>query len=170
MATPTEPNGYLARFRRWYDYERDCNAKVMAMLESVPAGGRSSEAFVRALDKAAHVQAARLMWLHRLGACAEGPESLFPEGASLGDLAAMTAGAERNWVAYLGSLTEADVLADVEWIGVEDKRYRHPLIDLLTQLFGHAWYHRGQIATLVKEAGGTPVNTDFVYWDRPTPV
>jgi DinB family len=35
-----------------------------------------------------------------------------------------------------------------------------------TQLFGHSSYHRGQIATLVRTAGGEPAATDYIYWCR----
>lgn len=33
---------FAERFRIWYDYERDCNAKTLAMLESVPQANRAS--------------------------------------------------------------------------------------------------------------------------------
>jgi uncharacterized damage-inducible protein DinB len=35
-------------------------------------------------------------------------------------------------------------------------------------VFGHAWYHRGQIAMLVKDLGGETVDTDYIFWNRPT--
>jgi len=38
--------------------------------------------------------------------------------------------------------------------------------DILAQLFGHSWYHRGQIALLVRSIGAEPAATDFVYWAR----
>jgi hypothetical protein len=31
------------RFRRWYEYERDCNAKSLGMLASVPVERRGAE-------------------------------------------------------------------------------------------------------------------------------
>ncbi len=38
--------------------------------------------------------------------------------------------------------------------------------DVLTQLHGHSLYHRGQIASLVRAAGGEPAKTDFIFWSR----
>jgi hypothetical protein len=35
------------RFRRWYEYERDCNAKSLDMLASVPADWRSAAEFAQ---------------------------------------------------------------------------------------------------------------------------
>ena len=164
MATPTT---LIERFRHWYDYERDCNAKVIAMVESVPEPRRTSDAFTKAVGKAVHIIAARHMWMYRMGGCADRPESPFPTMA-LGELPGYTARIEALWTDYLARVTEHQVVADIEWVGPDGKRRRAPLANVLTQVFGHAWYHRGQIAMLVKDAGGTPMDTDFIYWDRPT--
>jgi uncharacterized damage-inducible protein DinB len=45
-------------------------------------------------------------------------------------------------------------------------RFQNTIEDVLTQLFGHSWYHRGQIAILVRQAGGTPALTDLIYFTR----
>ena len=37
----------------------------------------------------------------------------------------------------------------------------------MTQVNGHAWYHRGQIGMLVSRLGGKFVDTDLVLWDKP---
>jgi uncharacterized damage-inducible protein DinB len=44
--------------------------------------------------------------------------------------------------------------------------YRNTVRDILTHLFGHSWYQRGQIAGLVRAIGGEPPVTDFVFWVR----
>jgi uncharacterized damage-inducible protein DinB len=67
-------------------------------------------------------------------------------------------------------LTDAEVLADCTLVSETGSRWRWQLVDLLTQLFGHAWYHRGQIAMLVKDLGGETVDTDFIFWSGPTPI
>ena len=46
------------RFRRWYEYERDCNAKTLTMLASVPADRRGTPQFERAVGRMAHLVAA----------------------------------------------------------------------------------------------------------------
>ena len=38
------------RFRHWYEYERDCNAKSLTMLASVPEARRSAPEFQKAVD------------------------------------------------------------------------------------------------------------------------
>jgi uncharacterized damage-inducible protein DinB len=47
--------GLVDRFRRWYEYERDCNAKTLGMLASVPPERRDTPQFVRAVGRTAHL-------------------------------------------------------------------------------------------------------------------
>jgi uncharacterized damage-inducible protein DinB len=152
------------RFRRWYDYERDCNAKTLAMLESVPRANRSSQQFQRAIDKMAHLVVAREIWLHRLGEWPERPGAFFPPGHTLDSIRPWLASIENAWTAYLARLDDAELIREFKYPARDGTPYRWIVIDLLTQVFGHAWYHRGQIATLVKDLGGTPVDTDYIFW------
>lgn len=158
---------FAERFRTWYEYERDCNAKTLKMLESVPAANRAEPAFAKAVGRMAHLVAARHMWLFRLGQCTDHPERWDPS-TTIDQLPALLADIESRWVAYLKPLTDADLAQDFEFTGWDGKRRRWRLLDLHTQVFGHAWYHRGQIAMLVKDLGGEPVDTDFIFWSRPT--
>jgi uncharacterized damage-inducible protein DinB len=157
------------RFRRWYDYERDCNAKSLAMLASVPAERRSAAEFQKAVDRMAHLCAARQRWLHRLGRLPEAP-ALFPQGNKLEDLPALVADTEAAWVAYLDKLDERELARTLEWHAGDGRRYRWDVEGVLTQTFGHAWYHRGQIAQLVALLEGKAVDTDYIFWCKLTPL
>ncbi len=163
---PAQSPSFLERFRHWYEYEKDCNRKVLQMLQSVPPANRSSPLLAKAVGRMAHLVAARHMWLHRLGVVEDRLESWFPP-TPLEQLPGAVEAVERRWTAYLGRLTEAELEAEFTYTGSDGKRYRWRLLDLLTQVFGHAWYHRGQIAMLVKELGGSAVDTDYIFWNRP---
>ncbi|HEY1187415.1 MAG TPA: DinB family protein [Gemmata sp.] len=157
------------RFRKWYEYERDCNAKSLAMLASVPAERRGAAEFQKAVDRMAHLVAARRRWLHRLGHWAEPPVP-FPAGTALTDLPGLVADTEAAWVAYLDRLDAAELAREFEWLAPDGRRYRWEVEGALTQTFGHAWYHRGQIAQLVAGLGGTAVDTDYIFWCKLTPL
>jgi uncharacterized damage-inducible protein DinB len=157
------------RFRTWYEYERDCNAKSLAMLASVPVERRGAAEFQKAVDHMAHLVAARRRWLQRLGHWPEAPR-LFPQGTALSDLAALVADTEAAWVAYLSRLDEGELARALEWEAADGRRYRWDVEGVLTQVFGHAWYHRGQIAQLVAGLGGKAVDTDYILWCKLTPV
>ncbi|HJZ53935.1 MAG TPA: DinB family protein [Gemmataceae bacterium] len=157
------------RFRRWYEYERDCNAKSLEMLASVPADRQSAPEFQKAVDRMAHLVAARRRWLHRLGHLPAAP-GLFPQGNKLAELPALVADTEAAWVAYLSRLDDGELARTLEWEAADGKRYRWDVEGILTQVSGHAWYHRGQIAQLVAALGGKAVDTDYILWCKLAPI
>jgi uncharacterized damage-inducible protein DinB len=157
------------RFRRWYEYERDCNVKALAMLASVPADRRAAPEFQKAVDRMAHLVAARRRWLNRLGHLPEAP-GLFPQKTELAALPALVADTEVAWVAYLSRLDDGELARPLEWAAADGRRYRWDVEGVLTQVFGHAWYHRGQIAQLVAALGGKAVDTDYIFWCKLAPV
>ena len=71
-----------------------------------------------------------------------------------------------RWSEYLQSLDDEELSRNFEYRSIEGGRFRSRIDDLLTQLFGHSWYHRGQIASIVRGLGGEPAVTDYVYWSR----
>jgi len=77
---------------------------------------------------------------------------------------------EAAWVAYLSRLDDHELAREFEWVAPDGKRYRWNVEGVLTQTFGHAFYHRGQIAQLVAGLGGKAVDTDYLFWAKPTPV
>lgn len=160
-------NTLADRFRRWYEYERDCTAKTLAMLASVPAEKRADPLFQKAIDKFAHIDAARLRWLHRLG---HWPELVpgFPAGLKLEDLPARFAATEAEWNAYHAKLDDAELAREFEYTFIDGSRYRWVVEGALTTLFGHAQYHRGQVVTYVHLLGGTTADTDYVFFSKPT--
>ena len=73
-------------------------------------------------------------------------------------------------MAYLDRLDEREFNRIVEWQAMDGHRYRWDIEGILTQTFGHAWYHRGQIAQLVALLGGKAVDTDYIFWCKLTPI
>jgi uncharacterized damage-inducible protein DinB len=153
-------------YRRWFEYEKDSHRKVLASFETVPPDRRRHAPYQKALELLGHIIAARGVWLFRFGIAKDGPESFFPTGITLDELKENLANMERDWDAYLAGLTDNDIARTFEYKSSDAGWFRSVVEDILTQLFGHSWYHRGQIATLVRAAGGEPAVTDLVYWSR----
>jgi uncharacterized damage-inducible protein DinB len=154
------------QYRRWFEYEKDSHRKVLESLETVPEDARASEPYLKALSLMGHLGAARRIWLHRLEPTFERPAAIFPTGVALEALPAEFEAIARDWTDYLGSLTDADLQRDFTYRTTEGAWYRNAIADVLTQLHGHSHYHRGQIAALVRAAGGQPAMTDFIFWVR----
>lgn len=158
------------RFRLWYEYEQDCNDKIVGMLQSVPRDQVDRREYRRAVDLFDHMLTARLIWLSRLGGCCVKPGEWFPKDATLAELIDKREGAEQLWTSFLAELTDEDLAGAFRYSPSDGRTYEWTLDHLLTQLFGHAWYHRGQIALLVDQLGGVTPDTDFIFWQHPTRV
>jgi uncharacterized damage-inducible protein DinB len=156
----------IVHFRRWFEYEQDAHAKVLASLDTVPADGRSGAEFRKAVGLFAHVVAARRVWLGRLGVLPPFAGALFTDNPDLFRVVAEWDTIRSAWARYLDGLTDADIARTFEYQSLDAGRFRNRVEDILAQLYGHSWYHRGQIAVLVRAAGGTPAITDLVYWCR----
>ena len=156
----------IERFRQWLDYEVTAHGRVLASLEGVPASGREGEAFRKAVDIFAHVIAARRLWLSRFGVI-DAPEDLFPRGVALESLGPLHESTYAAWRRWLDQADDAGLDDEFEYASFgSDERFASTYAEILTQLFGHSWYHRGQIASLVKTCGGQPAVTDYVYFTR----
>ena len=57
----------IERYRVLYEYEKDCNRKLLAMLDSVPEPSHSDPRFQRAVTLADHLAACREFWLDCMG-------------------------------------------------------------------------------------------------------
>ncbi len=156
----------IAQYKRWFAYEQDAHEKVLASFKSVPEERRSGADYRRAATILAHVVAARRIWLWRLGASGFAPSSLFPEDPDVERISQDWDATSLEWIQYLDTLDDAGVERVFEYKSIDGGRFRNSIEDVLAQLFGHSSYHRGQIAMLIRSAGGTPEITDLIYWCR----
>ena len=158
----------INRFRRWFDYERDAHAKVIASIHSVPEGNRSVPEYRKAVTLLAHMIAARRVWLGRLGVIPAAPGTLFANdpAVDIDRVAADWQQVSKLWGEYLASLDDAQINRQFEYQSLDAGRFRNRIEDILAQLHGHSWYHRGQIAMLIRAAGGEPAVTDLIFWCR----
>ena len=156
----------LERYRRWFEYEKDAHEKVLASLHSVPASKRSSAEFQKALMLLAHMMAARQLWLYRFGVAKDAPTEFFPRSITFEEVSAQVKEIHLIWTDYLRRLDDAELARVFEYQSLDGPWFRNNVEDILTQLFGHSWYHRGQIAALIRAISEEPAATDFVFWAR----
>ena len=153
------------KYRRLFEYEKDSDAKVLASLQAVADPIRAMPQFQKAVDLLAHLVAARNMWLYRLGEGSK-PAELFPIETPLASLPNLVKEMETAWSSYLENLTDDQIARVFEYQSYDGPRFRNTVDDVLTQLFGHSLYHRGQIAMILRSIGAEPAPTDFIYWTR----
>ena len=160
------PGDITARYRRWFEYEQDAHAKVLASFESVPTERRETTEFRKAVAVFAHIVAARRMWLARLGVTSTAPGSLFPDDPQVAQVTDAWREVQGLWRDFLVGADDAALAREFEYQSLDAGRFRNRVEDILAQLFGHSSYHRGQIAMLIRAAGGVPAITDLIFWCR----
>jgi uncharacterized damage-inducible protein DinB len=153
-------------YRRWFNYEIDVHQKTIASLEAVTDDLRNLPAYQKAVDLFAHIISARRLWLFRFGIAEEPITDIFPQNVDVRSLAALAEAMQTIWANYLAGVDDAELARVFEYQALDGKRFKNTIEDILTQLFGHSWYHRGQIAQLLRSLGAEPAVTDFVYWCR----
>ncbi len=153
----------IEHYRTVYEYEKDCNRKMLAMLESVPEAGRSEVGFQQAVTLADHLAAGRENWLGYLEGHAGLQTAWWNEQCDLAALPLRFAVLERRWTDYLAGLSDEQLAQDFEFTEAAET-FRVPIGVQIEQLASHTAYHRGQIALIVDLLGGETVDTDYVDW------
>ena len=136
------------------------DAQALAAIGSI---GAARAERVQATRLYAHVAGAEHIWLSRL----EGHRPMHPVWPELSLEAA--AALARESLAGLRAFADAppEALArDVEYQTTSGQIFRNTAADILSQVALHGSYHRGQIALLTRQGGGTPVATDYIVYAR----
>jgi uncharacterized damage-inducible protein DinB len=154
----------VAHYRVLYEYETDCNDKMLAMLESVPDAGRADARFQRAVMLAGHLAACREKWLAFMEGNGPDPDPWWDERCELSTLRPRFDALEARWTDYLARLRDEQLGEDFEFTESSGERFQLPTGVQIVQLIGHAPYHRGQVALLVDQLGGATVDTDYADW------
>jgi len=156
-------------FRLLYDYNKWANHRT---LDS--CGGLSAEQFTRALgssfpslrDTLAHIYGAEWLWLERWHGRI--PNAL-PSAADFPDLASLRqcwSELETNLHGFIGSLTPTELERVIKYKNTQGVAFEGPLWPMLQHVVNHSSYHRGQIATLLRQLGAKPVATDLILFHR----
>ncbi|MCL4305343.1 hypothetical protein KJZ99_05470 [bacterium] len=72
------------------------------------------------------------------------------------------------WREYLANKPDLHFDTSFTYTNAVGKPTDRVVGDLLTDIVDHGTYHRGQIATLVRQAGGEPAKTWFTRWVKET--
>lgn len=154
-----------------YEYNSWGNHRVLDACAALSAKEfrrdlRSSFPAVR--DTLAHIYGGEWVWLERWHG--RTPTAL-PAPADFADLAALRARwlvLESELDAFVSSLTQEKLNADLETRTIDGTRYVQPLWQMMQHVVNHGSYHRGQVATFLRQLGHKAVATDLIrfYRDR----
>jgi uncharacterized damage-inducible protein DinB len=139
--------------RRQFFYNAWANREVLAAIRT----GGSDE---RSLQLIGHVLSAERLWLERMK---QQPQS-FPVWPKfdLAECEAQAAAVAQLWEEYLNSIG-TEVSSHISYKNSKGEPWTSTVLDILTHVIMHSAYHRGQIASHMREAGHTPAYTDFIH-------
>lgn len=146
--------------RRLFDYNRWANRRTFDSLESSPGGG------AKALRAFVHLLVAEREWLLRLSDGKDTTDFNFWPEMSPARCRTLMEENQEAFAALLGRLAEDDLARVASYKNSKGVAYSTSYLDILTHVAFHSAYHRGQVATAVREGGGEPAYTDFVGWVR----
>ena len=113
-----------------------------------------------------HLCGAEDIWLQRLNGAERGvfmSVEKFPTIAAVKEQwTKVTAG----FAVYLESLKDADLEREFSFLNLKGEPVTQLVGQSLQHLVNHSTYHRGQITTLVRQSGGSPVGTDLIAYYR----
>lgn len=67
---------------------------------------------------------------------------------------------------FLAELTEGEVLRVVRYRDTRGNEQATPLWQMMQHVVNHSTYHRGQVTTMLRQLGATPVATDLIHYYR----
>lgn len=112
-----------------------------------------------------HVYQADAIWLKRH----EGiPNAKLDEelAADLATLRHKASEVQGRLIAYAGALTDDRWSSNLDYRFMSGLEASSPVYDNLLHVVNHGTYHRGQIVTLLRQLGASPIVTDYVHYVR----
>lgn len=146
----------LVRHAAW------ANERTLASLRGIP------EPPPRAVRALAHVVAAERIYLERVRGDDPFPQDFWPAW-SLDDIAAFAAESARRLPAFVDQCDADALRRSVRYRDSRGGGHDTPIYAMLLQVALHGEHHRGQIADLVRAAGGVPAITDLIVFVREHP-
>ena len=157
----------LSTLRNFFAFGRWANRTILGSVAELtpdeyarPVGGSfgSVEATVF------HLYGADWVWLERFHG--RSPRAM-PEGDDLSTLEALTTKwreVEAGQDAYISVLTQERLAEKLSYVAFSGDAFTRFLGDALLHLANHGTYHRGQVATLLRQLGRKPPSTDYLRY------
>jgi uncharacterized damage-inducible protein DinB len=141
-------------FSRLLEHDRWANAETLRLL-------MSGDPPLRAVRWMGHILGAEHLWLARLKQ-ETSTMSVWPE-IDLYGCEARLEELDDLWPEYLSELENEDLEDGRAYRNTKGEFWTSTVGDILTHVAMHSSYHRGQIASSVRESGSTPAYTDFIH-------
>ncbi|HEX5581026.1 MAG TPA: DinB family protein [Gemmatimonadaceae bacterium] len=140
---------------RLFTYDAWANAEALRSLRAMPAPPPF------ALGWLAHIVGAQEVWWGRLQDPVV-PAEIWPQ-LTITECALRLDEMAGRWRALFATVGPGGLERPLDYANSRGERFSTPLGDVLMHVVMHGVYHRGQIATAVRAAGGVPAVTDYIH-------
>jgi uncharacterized damage-inducible protein DinB len=150
-------------FMKWAD-----DTMFAALSEAPPdqiARDRGSS-FKSLFDTLNHVYLAESVWFHRIQGS---PNTRIADLESPPDLSALGQAwpaLHRGWIDWAQPLSDEDWQKPLTFRSMQGTEAQLPHWQILLHVVNHGSYHRGQVATMLRQAGIKPPGTDLIAFYR----
>jgi uncharacterized damage-inducible protein DinB len=159
----------LDDLRSLYTYNAWANARFFEAIEGLDETRRTApleSSFPSVIATLGHIVGAEWIWLSRWQGTSPSASPGWLESPKLEALRARLSGVESERAAFLSGLTDEDLERPLAYRTLDGTAHTTRLLDLLLHVVNHSTYHRGQLTTLLRQAGGAPPATDYVVYTR----
>jgi len=116
-------------------------------------------------DTLTHIMFAEWLWLERWSG--RYPSGFPPEDfLDLASVRARWRKIENDLLKFVRALSAPDLERVIHYRNTKGNPFSDPVWQMLQHVVNHGTYHRGQITTLLRQLGATPVATDLIAFYR----
>ena len=138
-------------------YEKWANKKILDALKELPVPDE------KALDIMSHILLVQMVWYSRIVNQTAPPVW---DKKSLADLFSLHEENYKVLDAWMSKLSETDFSKIIEYKNTKGEPFKNTIKDILTHVFNHSTYHRGQIVERMKGKLPKMPDSDFIIYFR----
>jgi uncharacterized damage-inducible protein DinB len=161
----------ISEIRALYAYDRWATERTFQAASELDDEALSRDlgsSFPSVLATLAHMVAAEWVWLSRWRGSNPTGQPTHWDVSSLSAVRDRWREVEGDLSAFLAGLDEAALERPLTYRTFAGDTFTQPLSQMLRHVVNHSTYHRGQVTTMIRQLGGTPVSTDLIRFYRET--
>jgi uncharacterized damage-inducible protein DinB len=156
-------------FRTLYAYNDWANRRVVdacRALDSAAFARATEGSFGSIKDTLAHIAWAEWLWLERWQHRSP-KQSALPDASSLAAIERVMTEVARGQQSFVERVRDEELRERISYVNIKGETWEYTLGQMLQHTVNHSTYHRGQIVTLLRQAGAKGVSTDYLlYFDE----
>ncbi len=146
-------------------YNRWANARAFEGAAALTAEELSRSvggSFTSVLGTLTHLVGAEWVWLERWHG--RSPRAIPSDFKSVNDLRERLTAVEEGQEGLLAGLTPERLASKITYVNFAGQTWTYALGEAMVHLVNHGTYHRGQVASLLRQLGKKPLSTDYLLY------